>query len=187
MRMKGFFSLLLMFLAVFAEAHAQVYVHAHAGQSKFGLVCYSNTDCDFKDIAFKAGAGYMFNRHIGIEAGYWRFGEAVLTTKTGLFEQVTSEAESIGLLLVGVLPIDRFSVYGKLGPMYTKYREATRSDLPANYSRELTSVRLGYVAGASYEIVPGWKAQLEFSRTQMDLSAYRPYFDMVTVGAQFTF
>ncbi|WNK19722.1 outer membrane beta-barrel protein [Halomonas piscis] len=68
---------------------------------------------DDSDTAYKLFAGYQFNPHFAVEAGYVDFGEFTASSR---YANGTMKADGFTAALVGKLPIEGgFGVYGKLG------------------------------------------------------------------------
>ena len=85
-----------------------------------GLVTSSMTR-DEKDKAWKAFAGYQFNRYVGLEGGYFnlgRFGFTSTTVPAGTLDG-RIRLHGLNLDLVGTLPIyERLSLIGRVGAQY---------------------------------------------------------------------
>lgn len=68
---------------------------------------------DDSDTAYKLFAGYQFNPHFAVEAGYVDFGEFTASSR---YESGALEVDGFTAALVGKLPIQSgFGVYAKLG------------------------------------------------------------------------
>jgi len=82
------------------------YAGLGAGQS-----FVDESDYDDEDTAFSAFAGYQFNRHFGLEAGYADFGELDADGPARALE-----ADAAYLTAVGTVPFtEKFSGYAKAG------------------------------------------------------------------------
>ena len=130
---------LLALIVVPAAAHAQFFVEGAFGGAKADLR-------DFEELGFgtdeasgtwSLGAGYMFNRHLGIEAGYREIGEAELTapgTVSGTFGglpfsgPVSLKADAKGVHVGPLFEtyIDRFRLNARVGMF------AWKSDITAS-------------------------------------------------------
>jgi hypothetical protein len=130
---------LLALIVVPAAAHAQFFVEGAFGGAKADLR-------DFEDLGFATdeasgtwslGAGYMFNRHLGIEAGYRAIGEAEIATLdavSGTFGElpfsgpVSLKADAKGVHVGPLFEtyIDRFRLNARVGMF------AWKSDITAS-------------------------------------------------------
>jgi hypothetical protein len=71
---------------------------------------------DDKDTTVNARVGYQFHRNLAVELGYYRLGE--YSVSAGIGDQratASAEARSVGVSLVGILPLNRFDLYARLG------------------------------------------------------------------------
>jgi OOP family OmpA-OmpF porin len=72
---------------------------------------------DKSDIGWKLGAGAMFNRNFGVEAGYVDLGKAKFTG-SGAFSGLSLSAKASGIFIAGIgaFPVNnQLSIFGKLG------------------------------------------------------------------------
>lgn len=101
-----------------APAFAQSwYVGAGIGQGTvdFGGVPAGVT-VDDKDTTYTVRVGYQFHRNVGVELGYYHLGDyGVSATAGGVTISAGAEARSVGIALVGTLPLNRFDLYGRVG------------------------------------------------------------------------
>ena len=109
-----------------------IYLFGSAGQSDFDVSTsdfdenyFSPSDAgiytsslDKTDTAYKLGIGFQISKNIGLEVQYIDLGE--LEYKADIFSglaniKTTAKVKGAGLNLVGSLPFDKFSVFGKVG------------------------------------------------------------------------
>jgi hypothetical protein len=101
----------------------------HLNRSASDLGLGSSASLDTNETSYNVRLGYMFSPYWGVEAAYYDFGKyafhsnSVVGALDGEFK-----AKSAGVNLVGVLPIDRFDLYGRIG--------WSRSELKANVSND---------------------------------------------------
>jgi len=122
--MKVIVKLAFLFVA-FAAAHvAQAqnsYVEISGGQAQLKKFCDGVVGpCDDNGTAFKVFIGHNFTTNVGGEIGYVNFGK-VNGTDNSLGFPVTAEAkaQAFGGSIVGNLPFDALSLFGKAGAYYT--------------------------------------------------------------------
>ena len=92
----------------------------------------NNAQLDTSETTYTLRLGYMFSPYWGIEAAYYDLGKYSFHGRTvggTLDVDGEAKAKSAGVNLVGVLPIDRFDLYGRIG--------WTRSELKVNASAPL--------------------------------------------------
>ncbi|PKM29132.1 MAG: hypothetical protein CVV07_11455 [Gammaproteobacteria bacterium HGW-Gammaproteobacteria-11] len=71
---------------------------------------------DSKDTAWKVGAGIQLNTFIGVELQYLDLGQASYKATDGAqVARTVAETSGFGLNAVGTLPLDRLSLFGKVG------------------------------------------------------------------------
>ena len=93
------------------------YIGAGIGQ---GSVDFPNVpaslSADEKDTVYQVRVGYRFHPNLGVELGYYDMGEYSVSGGSG-DNRITAgaDARSLGLSLVGTIPLDRFDLYGRLG------------------------------------------------------------------------
>lgn len=83
-------------------AQAQVFVEGTIGQASADVEGFPGWDIDDKDTTWSLGAGYMFNRHFGIEASYRDLGEVKVSLGPA---SGTAEADGYTLGVRGVVPV----------------------------------------------------------------------------------
>jgi OmpA-OmpF porin, OOP family len=85
---------------------------------------------DESDTAFKAFAGYRFNRHFALEGGYTDLGTFGITFhSTGGQGQFNLKVNGFHVDAVGFLPLrDKWELFGKLGMM----NSTTKTSFPAS-------------------------------------------------------
>lgn len=100
----------------------------HLNRSGNDITGIPNAQLDTNETAYTVRMGYMFSPYWGIEAAYYDFGKYKFHGSLPGAGSIDGEAKakSAGVNLVGVLPIDRFDLYGRLG--------WTRSELKVNAS-----------------------------------------------------
>jgi opacity protein-like surface antigen len=105
---------LLALILLPAAAHAQLFVEGAFGGAKADLG-------EFQDLGFSTdeasgtwslGAGYMFNRHLGIEAGYRAIGESEVSSPAAVTK---TDAKGVYVGPLFETYIDRFRLNARAG------------------------------------------------------------------------
>jgi OmpA-OmpF porin, OOP family len=76
----------------------------------------ANSTVDDKDTALQVRFGYRFHPNWAVEMAYWHLGDYRMHAGTGTDTfDAEVRATSFGASIVGILPLDRFDLYGRLG------------------------------------------------------------------------
>jgi len=115
--------------------------------------------CDRSDTNWSGNVGYMFTPNWGVELAYRDFGK-VMEQDDGMGSTAKWKARSGEAVLVGALPIEKFSLYGKAGA----YRAKT--DLTSTFLVEGSSknTQWTYGVGVSYDIFRHLRVRAELQR-----------------------
>ncbi|HEX6156074.1 MAG TPA: outer membrane beta-barrel protein [Burkholderiales bacterium] len=150
---------------------AGFYLGASIGQSKAKDTCDDSGafSCDDTDTAWKIFAGYQFNRHFAVEAGYTDLGEVSLSAASATSSvRGTIELSAFELMAVGSFPVvDRFSLYGKLG-LYRAETEqklqVTLGSLTVSDNKTEKNADLTFAFGARFDITRNLGVRAEWQR-----------------------
>jgi OmpA-OmpF porin, OOP family len=149
---------------------SNLYLGGSIGQSKAKDACEgANISCEDTDTAWRLFAGYQFNPHLAIEAGYADLGKA---TANGVISGVTVnakfEASAWDLVAVGILPLaSQFSLYGKLGLYYGEIKgtaTGTLGSVTATSSDKDTTTDLTFGLGAAFDINRNFGVRAEYQK-----------------------
>jgi OOP family OmpA-OmpF porin len=127
---------------------------------------------DETDTGWKIYGGYQFAPYFAVEGGWADLGKFMATRNVTApaAGSVSAEVEASGLFVdaVGVLPLQRFMLFGKLGAMYTN-TETTRSTTgavalfgPASSDDSELEFKMGL--GASYSFTKALSIRAEWER-----------------------
>ena len=149
------------------------YVGASIGQSRAKDFCDDSGgfSCDDNDTAWKAFAGYQFNRHFAAEVGYTNLGEVSASgVITGVSVRGTIEATAFELVGVGSVPVmDRLSLYAKLG-LYRAETErhltGTLGTVTVTDNETEKNTDLTFAFGARFDITRNLGIRAEWQRYQ---------------------
>lgn len=173
-------------LALAGTAQAQTaptdsgYVGLQVGRSDYSLPCGNLYNCDSKDTSYKLTFGRNLSPNFGAELGLADYGKVARGGGD-------TRASAANLSLVGRLPMDRFTLYGKLGATYsrTSVNTATVSDIPSGKASGWgPSVGLG----VTYDLTPRTAMVLEWERSRMEFASIgRQDVDNTSVGLRYRF
>ena len=89
----------------------------------------ADAQLDTSNTIYTVRAGYRFNNNLAVELGYYDLGNYAFHGSGVGAVDGTARAKSVGLSLVGIIPIDQFDFYGRIG--------YARSELKVNASTNL--------------------------------------------------
>jgi OOP family OmpA-OmpF porin len=152
----------LAFPALAQVGKGALYAGAQLGTSEAkGDFCGANMQCDNKDTAWRAFAGYQFHRHVGIEAGYINFG----TLKRG--DPATGDkfktADAIEAVAVVSYQVEKAALFGKVGGYYSRFRGVNQG---TGASIDESSGGLTFGAGLQYNALRNLGIRGDWSRYQ---------------------
>lgn len=153
------------------------YIGLNLGVPEYDLSCGSspNLTCDDPDLRGHLYTGGFFNDWLGLELGYLNEGRA---DRGG----GRTRAEGINLSLVARMPINQFSIYGKLGTTYGRTRVSAEpaAALPTGRDRGWGPA---YAAGVGFDITPRSGLVLEWARHEFHFAgAGRQNVDSTSIG-----
>jgi OOP family OmpA-OmpF porin len=150
----------------------------------------TSTSFDDKGLAFKAFGGYQFNRHFGLEAGYFnlgRFGFNAATAAPAGSLAGRMRIQGIDVDAVGTLPLsERFSATARIGLQYHHTSDSfsgTGGVVPVdtNPTKGKTSYKVG--AGLQYAVSPSLFLRAGIERFRInDAIGNNGAVNMVSVG-----
>ncbi len=129
---------------------------------------------DETDSGFKLYGGYRFTRNFALEGGWADLGSfrATRNVTAPAVGSFTAEIESSGPYIdaVGIIPLQQFALFGKLGAMYAK-TEATLSTTGAVIlapgiprSVDDSELEFKFGLGASYSFTRNFAIRAEYER-----------------------
>jgi OOP family OmpA-OmpF porin len=121
---------------------------------------------DDKDNGSRLGAGYMFTRNFGVEAGWVDFGKAKRGgALPGLSTAREGEVRANGPFFAGVASVplsERFSAFGKLGVIDARIDASGDSDMTS--FMETAEWRPLVGIGGAYQVSRNWAIQTEYGK-----------------------
>lgn len=150
----------LVALPAAAQSMNSAYLGGGIGQSKFKDSCSNLSSpggtCDDKDTAWKLFGGYQLNRNFAAELGWSELGKAKAADASGAGVEAKSWATDLSV--IGAIPIDAFSVFGRLGGYYGK------TDLSGFASGSKSTTNVTYGAGVQYDFSKALGVRGEWQR-----------------------
>ncbi len=138
---------------------------SRSGQDLTGL---NNASLDTNETAYTIRAGWRFNPYMALEANYYDLGKYKFHGRpfgTTLDIDGEAKAKTAGVSFVGILPMNQFDLYGKIG--------WTRSELKLNASAPLAPTPVNvkdkengamYGVGGRWTFLPNWALFAEWAK-----------------------
>jgi OOP family OmpA-OmpF porin len=149
---------------------------------------------DDKDNGTKLGAGYMFTRWFGVEAGWVDFGKAKPgVAAVGLSAERDGEVRANGPFFAGVLALpvsERLSAFGKLGIVDARVNAQPDAGIIAGFLDAAADRRPMVGIGGAWQLNRNWAIQTEYEKYSRTGDGARPRdvkVDMVSIGMLFRF
>jgi OOP family OmpA-OmpF porin len=144
----------------------------------------NNAQLDTSETTYTVRMGYRFSRYWALEAAYYDLGKYAFHGRTvgGLDVDGEAKAKGAGVNLVGILPIDRFDLYGRLGWIRTELKvnaSATLAPTPVNQKDKENGALYG--VGGRWNFMPNMGLFVEWDK------ADKIRVDSYLVGIDFRF
>jgi OOP family OmpA-OmpF porin len=171
------------------SALAQGYLGAGIGHARVNLDCTGTTTCDKTDTTFKFYGGYMFGPNIGIEGVYYDNGKLHQTGDDAELGRVSADwkGSAFAAFAVGVLPMDNFSAFAKLGVASARVKLDASSTMFGNAGDSERHTAVAFGAGVGYAFTPRLGGRLEFERLRLEFMGDKRNADLVTLGLHYRF
>lgn len=183
---KSFMVALIASAAVSTANAADVngYLFGSVGQAEADLfddINGAGASIDEKDTAFKIGAGVQLNSYVGVEFQYSDLGEVRASNAVA---EASAATEGYGVNLVGTLPLDRFSLFGKVGyhKLDTDVSLRVFDDSATGTDDEWAK---SYGLGASFAFTPTLAAVAEYEKYRDVANEFD--IELVSAGLRYNF
>ena len=113
-----------------------------------------NAQLDDTDTTYTVRGGYRFSPYFAAELGYYDLGRYRFSGANGL--DGSGRAQSVGISLVGILPIDRFDLYGRIGYAHSKLTVNANGPLGSTANQNERQDEATYGVGARWNFAPQW-------------------------------
>jgi OOP family OmpA-OmpF porin len=152
-------------LAQSGPAYAPWYIGAGIGRGNINvsgtdLTGLNNATVDDTSNTYSARLGWRFSPYMAVELGYYDLGKfqfAGQQTAGGLDTSGEAKAKSWGLSFVGILPIDAFDLYGRIGYARSEVKLNASGPLSlTSYNQDDTRDEATYGVGARWNFSRNW-------------------------------
>ena len=167
--------------------YSPFYIGAGAGQGNLNrdagdLTGLNDGILDDTATTYTVRGGFRFNPYMALEIAYYDLGKYTFSgTVPGTSVRLNGEAKAKawGASFVGILPIDRFDLYGRIG--YTqaelKANVSTNTALPGFDGKDREN-SVTYGVGGRWEFVPHWAFFAEWMKNdKIKVDSYLIGFD----------
>jgi OmpA-OmpF porin, OOP family len=155
------------------------YLGASAGESKFHSDCADTFPCDKHDTAWRVFSGGRMSQNFGLEAGYTDFGRVDASGGD-------TKAWAAGFTLLAGMPIDRFTVFGKLGAHYARTHVSALPEALVETGKK-SGFAWSYGIGGGYNITKTLQLRLDWDQYKMDFVGGNHAVDMASAGLAIRF
>jgi OOP family OmpA-OmpF porin len=136
----------------------------HLGVSGNDLTGLNNASVGNTETTYTIRTGWRFNPYMALELGYYDLGKYDFHGSIGSVNvDGEAKAKSVGLSFVGILPIEQFDLYGRLG--------FARSEMKVNANVALGSATVKdkeneatYGVGGRWNFNPAWGLFVEWMK-----------------------
>ena len=124
------------------------------------LTGLANASVDDSATSYTGRIGFRFNPYMAIEGGYYDLGKYSFEGSTGVGNvpvSGTAKAKSFGISFVGILPIDQWDLYGRIGYAHSELKLNANAPLQTtSFNEKDTQDEATYGVGARWNIQRNW-------------------------------
>ena len=156
----------------------------HLSRSAQDLTGLNNATLDDNDTAWTIRGGWRFSPFGAVEIGYYDFGRYHFHgTAVGNFVPVdgSAKAHSVGISLVGIIPINQFDLYGRIGYAHSELKFNANAPLGGVANENQRQDEATYGVGGRWNFTPNWGVFVEWFKND------RIRIDSVVGGLDFRF
>jgi OmpA-OmpF porin, OOP family len=126
----------------------------------------NNAQIDGNDTTYTVRGGWRFSPYGAVEVGYYDFGRYNFHgTVIGNAVPIdgSAKAQSVGISLVGILPINNFDLYGRVGYAHSELKlNANTSQIAYNQKDQQDEATYG--VGGRWTFAPNWALFAEWEK-----------------------
>jgi hypothetical protein len=157
--------------AAFADEDRGFYAGAGVGVFNAGIddvnaIDPAIDDWDENDTAYKAFAGYRFNKIFGLELDYINLGEPSGDVVPGL--NVDSSIDGFAPYVIATVPLGIFEFYGRIGYFFYDANLGVESALAGRVEVDEESEDFVYGAGFGLDLLDHINIRLEYERFEIE-------------------
>jgi OmpA-OmpF porin, OOP family len=137
----------------------------HLDRSATELTGLNNATLDGRDTAWTLRGGWRFSPFAAVEIGYYDFGRYNFSgTAVGNVVRVDGsvKAQSVGISLVVIIPINQFDIYGRIGYAHSELKFNANAPLGGVANENQRQDEATYGAGGRWNFTPNWGVFVEW-------------------------
>lgn len=138
--------------------------HLNRSASDFGL---NDGSLDKTDTSWTVRGGWRFSPYGAVEVGYYDFGRYDFSGNViGHFGNIngSAKAHTVGISLVGIIPISNFDLYGRVGYGHSELKFNANGPLGGVANQNERQDEAIYGAGARWNFHPNWGVFAEWMK-----------------------
>ncbi|MFZ3320906.1 MAG: porin family protein [Usitatibacter sp.] len=150
-------------LPAFAQSQPpEWYMGAGIGQGHFGvsgtdLTGIDNAQVQTHETTYSVRGGWRFSPYAALEAGYYDLGKYRINGNGPFALDGSAKATSYGLSLVGILPMDMFDLYARVGYAHSQVKvNASANLVTTSFNSSDTHDEATYGVGGRWNFNPNW-------------------------------
>lgn len=131
----------------------------HLNRSAGDLTGLNNATLDNNDTTYTVRGGWRFSPFGAVELGYYDFGRYHFSgTAVGNLAKVdgSARAQSVGISLVGIIPINSVDLYGRIGYAHSELKFNANGPLGGTANENNRQDEATYGVGARWTFAPNW-------------------------------
>ena len=155
------------------QPYSPWYFGAGIGQGHFGvsgtdLTGLNNAQVATNETTYTVRTGWRFSPYMALELGYYDLGKYAfhgVASGTTLNIDGEAKAKSVGLSFVGIVPIQAWDLYGRLGFARSELKvnaSATLAPTPVNQKEKQNEATYGF--GTRWNVAPNWGVFVEWMK-----------------------
>lgn len=138
------------------------------------LTGLTNASVDDSDTTYSVRMGWRFHRYMALELGYYDLGSYAFHGSGVAVIDGTARAKSVGLSFVGVLPIEAFDLYGRIGYARSELKvNAGSSAIPVTANSKDHQNETTYGVGGRWNFGRNWGVFAEWMKNdKIEVDSY---------------
>ena len=155
----------------------------HLGVSGTDVSGFPNTSVSNTETTYTIRGGWRFMPYMALEVGYYDLGKySFHSTASGTNIDGSAKIKSVGGSLVGILPIDQFDLYGRIG--WVRSEVKTNASVPllnTTFNEKDHQNEATYGVGGRWNFMQNWGVFAEWFKND------KTKIDSYVIGVDFLF
>jgi len=155
------------------------YIGAGLGQGHFGvsgtdLTGVNNAQVETNDTTYTVRGGWRFSPYAALEAGYYDLGRYRINGNGVQSLDGSARAQSYGLSLVGILPVEMFDLYARVGYAHSEVKlNGSTNFVSTPFNSKETHDEATYGVGGRWNFNPNWGVFAEWMKNdKIEVDSY---------------